>query len=264
MNILVCIKLIAQAQFTDVIGDSEERLAGGQLGINPADMYALELALRVKESVGNAIVTAVAMAPDCAEPSLREALAMGADRAVLINDARLAGSDTLATARVLAAAVDVIGKQDLIMCGKKAIDSETGHIGPQLSVLLSMPLATNVVSFSCDGTDIRFMRAGDCGMSEYSGRLPAVITVCNGVDMIRRPTIAGFRRARDEKVVRLTADDLHIDPATVGAEGSLTRMADIIDVSFRRGKNAVARDPDEGADGIMSLVGGVGNGASDE
>ena len=104
MNILVCLKLTAQARFSDSLRDGGERLDGGQVGINPADLYALELALRAKEKTPGAMVTVVAMAPDAAEHYLRDALAMGADRAVLVSDRRIAGSDTLVTARILAAA----------------------------------------------------------------------------------------------------------------------------------------------------------------
>ena len=133
MNILVCLKIVSQATFTDSLTDNDDRLSGGKLGINPADAYALELALRIKDNAPETMVTVVTMAPSYAENALRDAIAAGADRAVLICDSALAGSDTLVTANILAAAINRLGGFDLVLCGRKAIDSETGHIAPQLS-----------------------------------------------------------------------------------------------------------------------------------
>lgn len=257
MNILVFLKLVSQAQFSDSLSDSGDRLTGGQLGINPADLYALELALRIKDSDTEAILTVVSMAPELAEPSLREALAMGADRAVLINDRRIVGSDTLATARVLAAAVSALGPQQLILCGKKAIDSETGHIGPQLSAMLGLPLAANVVSFSCREGRVSLLRAGDRGLCRYEGPLPAVLTVCNGVEMVRRPTIAGLRRGRQSRIERLDLDALGLSADAAGLGGSPTRTVEIADMSFRRGDNVRAASAEAGVRAILGLLEGA-------
>ena len=125
MNILVCLKIVSQATFTDSLTDNDDRLSGGKLGINPADAYALELALRIKDNAPETMVTVVTMAPSYAENALRDAIAAGADRAVLICDSALAGSDTLVTANILAAAINRLGGFDLVLCGRKAIDSET-------------------------------------------------------------------------------------------------------------------------------------------
>ena len=92
MNILVCLKIVSQATFTDSLTDNYDRLSGGRLGINPADAYALELALRIKDNAPETMVTVVTMAPSYAENALRDAIAAGADRAVLICDSALAGS----------------------------------------------------------------------------------------------------------------------------------------------------------------------------
>ena len=110
---------------------------------------------------------------------------MGADKAVLISDRRIAGSDTLVTASILAAAIAKLPPQDLILCGKKSIDSETGHVGPQLSVLLSRPIATNVLSFTLVDNRVEFLRAGDRGQRVYAGSLPCILTVCKGNEMVR-------------------------------------------------------------------------------
>ena len=93
MNILVCVKIVSQATFSDSLSDSNDRLSGGKLGINPADAYALELALRIKDKDKGTMVTVLTMAPPYVEKSLRDALAAGADEAVMICDSRAAGSD---------------------------------------------------------------------------------------------------------------------------------------------------------------------------
>lgn len=102
MNIIVCLKIVSQATFSDSLTDNDDRLSGGRLSINPADRYALELALRIKDNDPGTMVTVVTMAPAYAESSLRDAIAAGADRAVIVCDSALAGSDTLITANILA------------------------------------------------------------------------------------------------------------------------------------------------------------------
>ena len=259
MNILLFLKLVSQAQFSDSLSENEDRLTGGLLGINPADLYALELALRIKDSNKEAILTVVSMAPELAEPSLREALAMGADRAVLISDRRIIGSDTLSTARVLSAAVERLGCQQLILCGKKAIDSETGHIGPQLAAMLDLPLAANVISFSCADGRVSLLRAGDRGLYRYEGPLPAVLTVCNGVEMVRKPTIAGLRRSRLAEIQRLDLDALGLSAEMAGLDGSPTRTVDVTDMSFRRGSNTRESSAETGVRAILAMLGGARN-----
>lgn len=254
MNILVCLKLISQATFSDSLSESEERLTGGQLGINPADMYALEMALRIKEKQAGTMVTVVTMAPAYAEHFLREAIAMGADKAVLISDLSIAGSDTLATAKVLSAAIRRLPEQDIILCGKKALDSETGHIGPQLSVLLSMPLAANVVEFSVTASGVKLLRAGDAGQYVYEGRLPCVLTICNGSKMVRRPSISGLRRSKNADISVFALEALDLAPCEVGISGSPTKTLHISDISFRTGRNRIVSKAIDGAEEILELL----------
>lgn len=254
MNILVCLKIVSIAQFSDSLNDSADRLSGGQLEFNPADMYALELALRLKDKDPKAMVTAVTMAPAYAEHPLRMALAAGADRAVLISDSRAAGSDTLVTAKVLASAIKKLPEQDLILCGSKAIDSETGHIGPQLAELLKLPLATNVLSFSVKDGGVELICARDGFTAGYTGALPAVLTVCNGTDMVRSPTISGIRRSKSVGISRFDLDALGFAAEEAGLAGSPTRTVKIENVSFRSGKKELVTDPDEGVARLRDLL----------
>lgn len=261
MNILVCVKIVSQATFSDSLSDSNDRLSGGKLGINPADAYALELALRIKDKEKGTMVTVLTMAPPYVEKSLRDAIAAGADEAVMICDSRAAGSDTLATSKIIAAAIKTLPPQDLILCGKKAIDSETGHIGPQLRVLLDMPLLTNVTSFALNAGTVTANCARDGVAAQYSGALPAILTVCNGTDMVRSPTIMGIRRSKNAVIKQLSLDELNVDVDEVGLEGSPTRTVSVETISFRRGKKNLCNDAEAGSLKLMELLkGGESNG----
>ena len=200
------------------------------------------------------MVTVLTMAPSYVEKSLRDALAAGADEAVLICDSRAAGSDTLATSKIIAAAIKKLPDYDLILCGKKAIDSETGHIGPQLAVLLDMPVLTGVTAFEVQGTELKANCTRDGFSAEYTGALPAILTVCNGTDMVRSPTIMGLRRSKNALIKQLDLDGLEVNSDEVGLEGSPTRTVSVETISFRRGRKNLCHDAEEGSMRLLSLL----------
>ena len=235
MNILVFLKTVSQQQFADTLSDQTARLETGNLIPNPADVYALELALRIKDQTPETVVTVLSMGPQSCEQELRTILAMGADHAVLLSDRRLAGSDTLVTAEALAAAMANLPRQDLLLCGKKSLDSETGHIGPQVATIVGYPFCTNVVDFSLDGDVLCFVRAQNNGMVQYTGHLPALLSVCNGDKTVRVPTILSLRRSKKAEIRRMTLDDLKLDPANVGVSGSCTKTKSVKMIDFHRG-----------------------------
>ena len=256
MNILVCLKMVSQARFTDSLGDiGADRLSGGQLVINPADSYALELALRLKDKKSDTFITVLTMAPQYAEHILRTALAMGADKAVHICDSAFAGSDTIMTAQVIARAIKLLEPQDLILCGKKAIDSETGHIGPQLGAILGLPCAVNV-------TDIRFgtqsrielVRSQENGTVLLGLDECAVITVCNGVGMVRSPGILGMRRSQSIPIDILDGRTLGFDDPKIGAKGSYTQTISVTDTQLRSRLCSVTDSVSDGVERIYRLI----------
>ena len=253
MNILVFLKIVSRQQFADSLEDGAERLASGRIMLSPADLYALELALRVKDRDPDTTVTAVTMAPRACETELRQTLAMGADSAVLLSDRRLAGSDTLATARALAALVRSLPPQDLLICGRKSTDSETGHIGPQLALLLGIPMASGVTGFSEEnGLTVTCMRDGS--VRTYQREAPALITVCYGAGTVRCPTIAGLRRSRKSEVKLLDIDDIGLSTGEAGAEGSPTRVVKTEEYKFGAREGIMTDDPMEGASKIASAI----------
>ncbi len=212
MRILICMKLVSQIQFTDLLYEEEkDRLNSGQLGMNPADLYALEMALRIKDKDPMTQITALSMGPEYAEHELRNAIAMGADNAIHISDPLLAGADTLRTSAVLAAAIRKVPAPDLILCGKKSMDSETGHIGPQLAARLNLPVITNVIAFSPHEDGSYVFRSQDNGILRFGASFPLLLTLCCGTDLVRNPSLAGIRRSRKAEILHMNVLSLPED-----------------------------------------------------
>lgn len=258
MEILVCVKLVSESLYTDSLQDaSKDRLATGRLVMNPVDEYALELALRLRAARPGSRLTLLTLAPQSAEHMLRTGLAMGADEAVHVCDPCFAGSDTLATAAVLAAGIRAISFRGLIICGQKSIDSETGHIGPQLSVFLQLPALTNVLSFQADADGIVAEQLRDGGTVTVHSPDEAVLTVCRGTQMVRRPTITGLRTAAGKPYRLLKGPDLDIPPESTGAAGSPTRVVRVEQILHRKRSGSVLHDAEAGTAFLLQLIRGT-------
>ena len=158
-------------------------------------------------------------------------------------------------ATVSAAAIKKLPPQDLIRCGRKAIDSETGHIGPQLAYLLGLPAAAGVLGFSVSASEIELTCARDGFIAALRGRLPAVLSVCNGTDMIRRPTIPGLRQAKRAEILRFDLDGLDLPSDSVGESGSPTRTIRLESVALRKGRGRVCFDLVDGTAELLKLLG---------
>jgi electron transfer flavoprotein beta subunit len=156
--------------------------------INPDDLFALEMALGVKDVHGGEI-TVMSMGPPAAVEVLRDALSRGADQAFLLTDKRYAGADTLATSHVLERAIRKNGRFDLIFCGRQAIDGDTAQVGPQVAEKLGIPQVTLAESIEhLDGNEIIIRRIIDGGHERIRGTLPLLITVTNSADRPRPPS----------------------------------------------------------------------------
>ena len=222
MRIVVCIKQVPDSLEVRLREDyTLERDFVAQV-MNPADESALEWALRVRGAMGGT-VTAVSMGPARAEGMLREALARGADEAVLLTDPHFAGADTLVTARCLAAAVGALGGADLIACGRRAADGETGQVGPMLASMLDIPCVVNAISADAAETLTVWQLAED-GTNTWSCGYPALVTFCEWTYPLRLPTLAGLRRAQKAEVSILTPEALGLAPEACGLRASPTRV----------------------------------------
>ncbi len=195
--------------------------------VNPLDLYAIELGLRIKEQVGGSL-KAMTMGPPNAAKALREAVAMGVDEAVLANDKAFAGSDTWATSLVLARLIANSGDFDLIICGERAIDGDTGQVGPGIASCLSLPAVTYVSGLEEIGANtITVRRMIEGGYERVSVRLPALITVVKEAAEPRLPTLAGKKRSRQIKIPAFGIDQVGINPQQVGLKGSPTKVVKI-------------------------------------
>ena len=194
--------------------------------INPLDRNALEAAFELKKLHGGSVL-ALTMAAPGAEEQLREALALGCDRACLLSDPAFAGADTLATARCLRAAIRKLGRFDLILCGGYSADGSTGQVGPQLAELLGIPDLTHVLSVSVAGRKLRAHCRLENGRALCEAGLPALITLDQDANAPRLTPMTGLRGALKKKIAAWSARDLGLDPKTVGLAGSPTRMLNI-------------------------------------
>jgi len=187
---------------------------------NPEDLNALEAALQVRDAFGGS-VTVLTMGPLNACEVLRESLYRGADRAILINDRRAAGSDTLATSYILSCAIKTIGRYDIVFCGRQAIDGDTAQVGPQLAEKLGIPQITyfeQLVELS--GRELRARRNVGNGWEILQTRLPALLTVLDTANQPRPPSarrVMKYKRARSPgEVAAETARQMpSADPAEV-------------------------------------------------
>ena len=225
MEIVVCIKQVPAT--TRVQLDPRTRTIireGVELMLNPFDAYALEEALRLREAHGGT-VTVMTMGIPSAAILLREALAMGADQAILLTDRRFAGADTLATATTLAAAIHKRGVVDLILCGRQAIDGDTAQVGPELAEKLGIPHVTAVAKIEeVNAGMLTCQKMIDEGYARLRVQLPALLTVVKEINTPRFPTLAGFRRAQKSDILIWKADDLEVDLGHIGLEGSPTQV----------------------------------------
>jgi electron transfer flavoprotein alpha subunit len=221
--------------------------------INPYDRRALGQAVALKKQFG-AEVVAVTMGPPQAVEVLWECLAVGADRAVHINDRALAGSDTLATARVLAAFLKR-ENPDLIFCGKYSVDAETGQVGPEVAALLGIPQVTGATSLQVDGSAARVGRETDDGLDIVEVELPALLTAAERLIRPPRVDTAQLEAAKTAQIEVLKIADLGLRPEDAGFAGSPTWVSSIDEVKPARIPAVVEdSDADRAAARVVELL----------
>jgi electron transfer flavoprotein beta subunit len=237
LNIIVCLKQVPVTNDVRLDPETGSLIREGVPSIiNPEDNNALEEALLLKEEHGGNVV-AISMGPPQAEEALRDALAMGADEAVLLCDKAFAGADTLATSFTLGTAIKKLGDFDLILCGTKTLDGNTGQVGPQLAEFLDLPQITYARRVEVQGEILRAERAFEEGYELMETRLPALVTVTKEINEPRIPSIEQIMQSYREKEVRIWGtEDLDVDEHSVGLDGSATKMGKIYKPEFGKGK----------------------------
>ncbi|MCD6521175.1 electron transfer flavoprotein subunit beta/FixA family protein [Candidatus Calescamantes bacterium] len=227
MRIIVCIKQVPDTEHLHEVKINPETNTLVREGIpaiiNPFDSNAIEEGLRIKEKFGGEVIV-ITMGPPQAEKALRDALAMGADKAILITDRKLAGSDTLATSRTLAQAIRKIGNFDLILFGKQAIDGDTAQVGPEVSEILNLPLITFARKIEIADGKVRVERTLEEGYEVVEANLPCAITVTKEINEPRFASMKGILKARKMEIPKWGVEDLELNPEEVGLEGSPTQV----------------------------------------
>jgi electron transfer flavoprotein beta subunit len=259
MRIIVPIKQVPETDQVQMDPETGTVIRRGLSAIiNPLDLYALETALQIKETHGGTII-ALSMGPKLAEKALREALALGCDRAILLTDRKFAGSDTWATAYTLSQAIRKCYPIDLIICGERATDGDTGQVGPGIASFLDLPLATYVdrtLGFVDGGLRVR--RMVESGSETIWTQLPSVITVVKDIAHPRFPTLKQKLNTKKSEVITWDANDLELDPVSLGLSGSPTRVVKIENSKLsREGELIKATSPediDHAADRIIAFL----------
>ncbi len=227
MHIIVCIKEVPDTEELSKVRINSRTNTlireGVKSIINPFDENAIEEALRLKERYG-ARVTVLSMGPPQVDRSLKKALAMGADEAVLLSDKSFAGSDTLATSYTLAMGIKKIGTFDLIILGKQAIDGDTAQVGPGLAEWLNLPQITYARRIELDNGKIRAERSLEDAFEVVEAPLPVLITVTKEINIPRYPSLRGLLKAKNEKITVWTSKDLTLDKGRIGLDGSPTQV----------------------------------------
>lgn len=254
LDILVCIKQVPDPEHFNKI--TLDPLTGtiSRTGIplitNPADRHALEEALRLREQLGGS-VAALTMGPLQARQSLEEALAMGADRGVILCDRAFAGADTLATACVLEAAIRSLGRWDLVLCGNETVDGATGQVPAQLAELLGVPHVTHVRKlFRATESSCLVERAVEGGYLKIELQFPAVVAVLKSINEYRLPTVIGIMEAMGKEVLELgcpACESAGIEVGDMGLAGSPTRIAGVVELKKARHAEMIGGEPEEAA-----------------
>lgn len=246
MHIIVCIKSVV----TDAPRGKMVRTAD-KCALNPFDRPALEVALQLKEKHGGS-VSVLSMGPPTAEATLREALAMGVDRAVLLCDPALAGCDTLATSTALCAAAHYLAPFELLLFGTRTSDSDTGQVGPQTAVLLELPMVTGAITIEGTPERLTVERKLDGFLEIYEVATPAALTIHPTAAGPRDPALGGIADAFDEMPVEtITIGQVGLDPGQVGDAGSPTRVLSMQPVKKDRACQWIQGTPAAQADTLV-------------
>ncbi len=233
VNIVVCVKetpdTTAEKKFTADLRLDRSAVAGV---INPYDEYSVEEALQQKEKLGGE-VTVLTMGPSRAEESIRKALAVGADRAVLVSDPALADSDLVATARVIAAALKKM-TFDLVIFGQASTDSSGGMLAAAVAELLGLPALTVANKLEVEAGKVRIQRSTDHGYDVVEAPLPCVVSVVSGINLPRYPALKGIMQAKKKELLTYSLADLGLDPTSVGSNSKGTKVNSASRVSLSR------------------------------
>lgn len=227
MKIALCIKQVPDTSDIKWTVNNTIQREGVESIINPFDVYAVELALKIKSELKDVEITVFTMGPQQAEDMLRKVLAVGCDNAVLVSDKKFAGADTYATGLTLSRAIrTILPDFDLIICGQFAVDGDTAQTGPNISNFLDIPQVTYVKDFVKSENNLIYLtKETDDGLENVRVNLPALICVLKGDFEPKRPLIRGVISASKKQIKLCTMADIGLAPENVGLKGSPTYVS---------------------------------------
>ena len=230
MKIIVCVKQVPDTSGKVAVNpDGTLNRASMQTITNPDDMNAVEAALKLKDATGCKVMV-VTMGPPPAAGMLRELMAMGADEAVLVSAREFGGSDTYATSQILAAAISTIGVEDddIVMCGRQAIDGDTAQVGPQIAEKLHLPQVSYAAEIKVEGKTVTVKRLLEDGYMTIKVQTPCLITCVKELNTARYMSVGGIMECYQKPLeiynYETLKDDPLIDVDTIGLKGSPTNV----------------------------------------
>jgi len=256
MNIVICIKQVPDTKNVRIDPKTNTLVRQGVESItNPFDLYAIEAALQLKDTVG-AKTTVITMGPPQAEESLRHALSLGVDEAVLLSDRAFAGADTWATSVALGAAVKKLSPVDLTVCGKQAIDGDTAQVGPELASQLDVPCSTYVrkIDVEREKKCLKVERATDTGYEILRMPMPALVTIIREIGEPRIPGLRHKLRSKNQEIPVWGISELGLDPESVGLQGSFTQVVRVFSPPPRSDRKMLSGSVEEMAKELVGIL----------
>lgn len=252
MEIVICIKQVPDTAEVRLNPETNTLIRDGVPSIiNPYDMHAIETGLQIREKAGGK-VTVLTMGPPQAETALRDAIAMGADDAVLLTDRAFAGADTWATSYTLFKAIEKI-KADIIICGKQAIDGDTAQVGPETAEFLNIPHISYVRKIEEVNPDsIRVQRLMDGGYDVVETSIPVLLTVVKEINEPRLPSLKGKMNAKKAEIRKWKSADISADENNTGLKGSPTQVKNIFAPEAKKDRKMLEGSLEEQINALVS------------
>jgi len=258
MKIVVCVKAVPDPKEADKIKIDQETgtLMRGDIPFvtNPLDKNALEAALQLKKEYG-AEIFVLSMGPPPAGNIVKECLALGADQGILLSDRAFGGADAYATAYTLVKGIEKIGDVDLVLCGMASSDGATEWVGPQIATFLWLPVVTMVHEINHNATrEWRVRAAWEDGYRDVELTLPAVITVARELNEPKALSFSGIIKARKKEITTWGSEDLGVEAASVGLEGSPTIVGSFGTLETKRTVAFLEGTAEEKAEELVSRL----------
>src|SRR6266508_3625959 len=252
MKLAVCVKQVPEAAHLRIDPETKRLDRSGEGALNPFDTHAVEEALRLRDAAGEGEVVLVSMGPERAVDALRKALAMGADRAVLVSDQGAEGADLVGTSRVLAAALER-ESADVVLFGQQASDGDGAVLWAAVAERLRRPVISQVAELTVSDGKARGKRQTEFGYDVIEAPLPAVVAVSDAINEPRYPSLKGIMGAKKKPQETVSLGDLGVEADRAGEAGSRTEVYAIGDPP-PRGETQRIDDDGSGAEKIVEFL----------